>query len=190
MMTASSLGPTLETARLILRPPAAGDFDGFAAFSADPEVTRYIGGVGSRPIAWRAMRAMAGGWALDGFSMFSVLNKATGEWMGRIGPLYPEGWPGREVGWGLLQPWWRQGYALEAAVACMDFVFDVLGWDDVIHTIAPDNAGSQGVARRLGSVCRGPGKLPDPYALHATEIWGQSRQDWQTNRGRFAESYR
>ncbi|MBW8881346.1 MAG: GNAT family N-acetyltransferase [Asticcacaulis sp.] len=182
MIAASSLGPTLETPRLILRPPIKADFDAFAAFSADAVVTVHIGGVMSRPIAWRAFRSMAGAWALDGFSMFAVLHKATGEWMGRIGPLYPEGWPAREVGWGLARKWWGQGYGIEASAACMDFVFDVLGWDDVIHTIAPDNAGSQGVARKLGSVNRGPGKLPDPYADHVTDIWGQTRDDWQINR--------
>jgi RimJ/RimL family protein N-acetyltransferase len=185
MITTSPLGPTLETPRLILRPPMVQDFDAFAAFSADAEVTRHIGGVSSRAMAWRTFRAHAGGWALDGFHMFSVLNKATGEWMGRIGPLYPDGWPGREVGWALNAKWWRDGYATEAAVACMDFACDVLGWEDIVHTIAPDNAGSQGVARKLGSVNRGPGRLPDPYASHVTEIWGQTRDEWRENRKNF-----
>ena len=44
------LGPTLETARLILRPPTQEDFDAFAAFSADPLAARFLGGAaqGSR----------------------------------------------------------------------------------------------------------------------------------------------
>lgn len=185
-MTKTSLGPTLETPRLILRPPMAEDFDAFAAFCADPVVMEHLGGVQSRPIAWRAWRSVAGAWALDGFHMFSVLNRETGEWMGRIGPLYPDGWPGREVGWGLVAKWWGGGYATEAAAACMDFVIDTLGWDEVIHTIAPENAGSKGVARNLGSLYRGAGRLPDPFAGHATEIWGQTRAEWRENRKRFA----
>lgn len=182
MIATSPLGPTLTTERLILRPPVPEDFEDFVAFCADPVVTEFIGGVMSRAIAWRSLRTMAGSWALDGFHMFSVLNRVTGEWMGRIGPLYPDGWPGREVGWGLMRPWWGQGYAAEASLACMDFVFDSLGWRDVIHTIAPNNVGSQGVARKLGSVNRGPGKLPDPYAGHPVELWGQTRDAWQVNR--------
>ena len=96
-------GPTLETARLILRPTSLEDLDGFAALSADPEVARFLGGVQTRAAAWRGLCTIAGSWALQGFSVFSVLEKATGRWVGRIGPWQPEGWPGTEVGWSLLR---------------------------------------------------------------------------------------
>ena len=75
-------GPTLETARLILRPTAPEDLDGFATLIGDPESARFIGGVQPRSMAWRAMAAMAGSWVLQGFSMFSVIEKATGRWVG------------------------------------------------------------------------------------------------------------
>ncbi|MFN3230048.1 MAG: N-acetyltransferase, partial [Asticcacaulis sp.] len=60
-----------------------------------------------------------------------------------------------------------------------------LGWTDVIHTIAPDNLGSQAVARKLGSVNRGPGKLPAPYETLVVDIWGQTAEEWRVNRARF-----
>lgn len=183
--TVSPLGPTLETARLILRPPVRGDFDGFCAFTADSRTMKHLGGVQSPAVTWRVMTSVAGAWHLDGFHMFSVIEKASGAWIGRIGPLHPWQWPGREVGWGLISDWWGRGYAVEAAVACMDHVFDALGWDEVIHTIAPDNLPSQKVAVALGSVNRGPGQLPDPYAAEAVDIWGQTRADWARNRRRF-----
>src|SRR5689334_21615249 len=65
-------GPTLETARLVLRPIALEDLDGFATLIGDPESARFLGGLQPRSVAWRAMSAMAGSWALQGFSMFSV----------------------------------------------------------------------------------------------------------------------
>lgn len=37
--------PILETPRLILRGPVLEDFPAYAAMWADPEVTRFIGGV-------------------------------------------------------------------------------------------------------------------------------------------------
>lgn len=181
----SPLGPTLETSRLILRPPVAEDFPCFCAFHSDEKVMAHLGGVTPDAVTWRVTRAIAGAWALDGFHMFSVLTKDTGEWVGRIGPLFPHEWPAREVGWGLLSSAQGKGYATEAAAACVDYVFDVLGWEDVIHTIAPDNAGSQGVARALGSTNRGPGRLPAPYADVAVDIWGQTRAEWSENRKRF-----
>ncbi|WNG14209.1 GNAT family N-acetyltransferase [Cystobacter fuscus] len=175
-------GPTLETARLILRPIALEDLDGFAALIGDPESARFLGGVQPRAVAWRAMSAMAGSWALQGFSMFSVLEKTTGRWVGRVGPWMPEGWPGPEVGWGLLREYWGRGYATEAAAASMDWAFDQLGWTRVIHSIAPDNKPSQEVARRLGSPLLGPGKLPPPYDSSPIELWGQSREEWRARK--------
>ena len=181
----SPLGPTLETERLILRPPVRADFDGLCTFFADARTMEHLGGVQSPAVVWRTMCTIAGAWHLEGAYMFSVLEKATGQWIGRIGPLHPWGWPGREVGWGLLSSHWGRGYAVEAAVASMDYVFDTLGWSEVIHTIAPDNTGSAAVARRLGSYDQGPGVLPDPYADAVVNIWGQTRDEWRVNRERF-----
>ena len=82
-------GPTLETERLILRPTAAEDFDAWAEFSADEEVTRYLGGVQPRSSAWRGYLSVAGAWAIQGFSMFSVVEKSTCRWVGRLGPWMP-----------------------------------------------------------------------------------------------------
>ena len=66
----------------------------------------------------------------------------------------------------------------------MDYAVDVLGWDDVIHSIDPANLASQQVACRLGSTLRGPGKLPPPHENAPCEIWGQSAADWRSRRKR------
>jgi RimJ/RimL family protein N-acetyltransferase len=173
----------LETERLILRPPVQADLDGFAVFSADERAARFLGGVQPRPVAWRGMATMAGSWALMGFAMFSVIERSSGQWIGRIGPWAPEGWPGTEVGWGLLPSAWGKGYATEAATACTDWAFDALGWSEVIHTIAADNAPSKAVAARLGSRYLRQGHLPAPISIEL-EVWGQSREEWLQRRGR------
>lgn len=172
-------GPTLTTDRLILRPTASEDFERWAAFMADAPTMRHLGGEQPRTVAWRGMMAMAGAWALGGVSMFSVIERSTGRWIGRLGPWQPDGWPGTEIGWGLHADAWGRGYATEGASAAMDYAFDVLGWDDVIHCIGPDNAPSQAVARRLGSSLRGPGQLPAPFEQVPCEIWGQTRAQWR-----------
>jgi RimJ/RimL family protein N-acetyltransferase len=168
----------LETPRLFLRPPVQADLDGFAAFNADERVTRFLGGVQPRSVAWRGMATLAGSWSLMGFAMFSVIERSSGQWIGRVGPWYPEGWPGTEVGWGLLASAWGKGYATEAAAACIDWAFDNLGWSEVIHTIAADNAPSKAVAARLGSHYLRQGVLPDPISMEL-EVWGQSRDAWR-----------
>ncbi len=167
----------LETERLILRPPGPEDFDAFAAFSADDVAMRHMGGTASREIAWRGCAMIIGAWTLCGFSMFSAIEKATGRWVGRLGPWAPEGWPGPEVGWGLAREFWGKGYATEGATAAMDWVFDELGWTEVIHPIVPENTPSQAVARRLGSSVLRRGALPINAVV--VDIWGQTRDQWR-----------
>ena len=175
-------GPRIETERLILRPTAAEDFEGWAALMADEENAKHVGGPQPRAVAWRGFLSMAGSWAIQGYGMFSVIEKSTGRWIGRLGPWYPEGWPGTEVGWGIVRDAWGQGYAPEGAAAAMDWAFDTLGWTTIIHSIAPDNLASQAVARKLGSTLFGPGRLPEPYHEKTIELWGQTREQWRKRR--------
>ncbi len=176
------MGPVIETDRLILRPTAAGDFDGWAELMADPEASRFIGGPVPRAAAWRGFASMAGAWALNGFARFSMIERDTGRWIGRTGPWQPEGWPGTEVGWGLLRSAWGRGYASEAAVATIDWAFAALGWREVIHCIDPANTPSQKLAERLGARNRGPGRLPPPFESYPIDIWGQSLEQWRSRR--------
>lgn len=172
----------LETERLILRPPLQEDFEGWAAFMADPVAMRYLGmGVTGRAVAWRTMATMAGSWSLLGFGMFSVIEKSTGQWIGRLGPWMPEGWPGTEVGWGLLPAAWGKGYATEGATAAIGWAFAHLGWTEVIHCIVPENVASQGVARRLGARLDGTARLPAPADVECG-IWRQTRDEWLARR--------
>lgn len=175
--------PVLETRRLILRPPELSDFDAFARFMADEQSARYIGGMRERPDAWRGFCQLAGSWYLQGFSMFSVISKADRRWIGRVGPWMPEGWPGPEVGWGIVRACWSEGFATEAAIASTNWAFATLGWDEVIHVIDPANEASVAVARNLGSRNRGRGKLPRPYQDHIVDIWGQTRTEWEARWG-------
>src|SRR3954470_12791423 len=118
----------IETERLLLRPPLLDDLDRWAEMMADPHVARYIGGVQEKAVVWRSLMSVAGAWTLTGISMFAVIEKSTGKFIGRVGPWMPYGWPGTEVGWSLHADAQGRGYAYEAAVASMDYAFDVLGW--------------------------------------------------------------
>jgi RimJ/RimL family protein N-acetyltransferase len=174
----------VETERLILRQPRLVDLDAWAEFMADPATAVPVGGVQPRPTVWRGLATMVGAWALHGFGMFSAFEKSSGQWVGRLGPWHPEGWPGTEVGWGILRRYWGRGYATEGAIAATDWAFANLGWTEVIHTIAPDNAASQAVARRLGSTLLRSTTLPAPFQGFAVDVWGQSRAQWEQQRAR------
>lgn len=171
--------PTLETERLILRSPALEDLDRWAEMMADPDTAQFIGGVVPRPTVWRIIMQMAGAWTLTGVSMFSVVEKARRVWIGRVGPWQPLDWPGTEIGWGLHRDAWGRGYALEAAIASMNFAFHDLGWPVVIHCINPQNTRSQAVARRLGSKIVRQDTLTTPFGHETVDIWAQTRDEWR-----------
>jgi len=172
--------PILETPRLILRPPEPGDLAPWCELMADESAARFIGGVAPPGQVWRSLRQAAGCWALDGYGYFSVIEKASGRWIGRVGPWNPPSWPGPEVGWAILRSAWGQGYAYEAAVAAMDWTAANLPWPVIFHVIHLENVRSQALARRLGSVLRDTCRLPPPFEKEELGLWGQDRAAWQT----------
>ena len=146
-------GMILETERLILRPVDPDrDFEPWAKAMADANTVRYLG---TKPMnraeSWRSMAVVIGHWAIRGYGFFSLQHRETGEWVGRVGPWYPEGWPAPEVGWTISPDHLGRGYATEAALASLRYAFDTLGWKQVIHVIMEGNEASMAVARKIGS---------------------------------------
>lgn len=146
--------PLLHTERLLLREFRPDDFEAYAAMMADPEVTRHL--ADGRPLgrvdAWRQMAMFAGHWALLGFGVWAVEERATGAFVGRIGCFHPEGWPAFEIAYTLARPAWGKGYAREGAAAALRWARETLGRDAIISVIRPGNVGSIRVAESLGAV--------------------------------------
>ncbi len=149
---------------------------------ADPEVNRFLGG--PQPRAHRLAQLHDHGRLLEHRRVRHVLGDRTRQRAlgGRLGPWQPEGWPGHEIGWGLLRETWGKGYATEGAAASMDWAFANLGWSQVIHSINPQNLASIGVAKKLGSTWQGPGALPPPFEDDIVDLWGQTREQWIARR--------
>jgi ribosomal-protein-alanine N-acetyltransferase len=58
--------------------------------------------------------------------------------------------PGVEVGWRLARAVWGQGYAPEAARACLAFGFGQLGLEEIVSFTSVVNERSQQVMRKIG----------------------------------------
>ncbi|HTA65910.1 MAG TPA: GNAT family N-acetyltransferase [Xanthomonadaceae bacterium] len=172
----------IETERLVLRLPRREDFDAYAEVYGDEEATRHLGGVMSRAAAWRKFLQGPGAWVIQGFAMFAVVEKSSGEWVGSLGPWRPEGWPGNEIGWILHRKAWGRGYATEGAAAAADWAFANLGWNEIIHCIDTGNVASQNVARRLGSNILRRTNMPSPFETVVVDVWGQTREQWFARR--------
>ena len=87
-----------------------------------------------------------------GFGLWAGILKETGEMIGQCG-LTMQPWKDEEVleiGYLFRRQYWPRGYAAEAARACRNYAFDVLGAEEVCSIIRDTNTASQNVAVRNG----------------------------------------
>jgi RimJ/RimL family protein N-acetyltransferase len=143
--------PTLETERLILRPWTPADAAPFAIMCADAELMRYVGGVMDQTNAWRRMAVYVGHWTLRGYGPWALQDKASGQLAGYSGVYDPDGWPEREINWGLARPFLGRGLVTEAATRVRTYAYETLGFKTIVSCIDMDNKPSQAVAVRLGA---------------------------------------
>jgi len=141
----------LDTRRFILREMSLDDLDFVAAMLADPDVMQFYPKCHSREEAKSWVERQTNRYAQHGHGLWLVSDKATSQPVGQVGLVMQNvrGAEEIEVGYLIHRPFWRRGYATEAALACRDFAFDALGRQQVISLIRPENSPSQGVARKL-----------------------------------------
>lgn len=146
--------PRLTTERLLMREFRPDDFERYAAMMSDPLVTPHL--MDGRPLtrveAWRQLAMFAGHWVLRGYGLWAVEERATGDFLGRIGCLNPEGFPAFEIAYTLGRWAWGKGYAREGAAAALRYAREVLGRTEITSIIRPANSASIRVAISLGAI--------------------------------------
>lgn len=142
----------LETERLILRELTREDFDGVCKLLQDPVVMyAYEGAFNEREVQeWLDKQFRR--YANDGFGLWGVVEKSSGELIGQCGVTLQEfdGKQVPEVGYLFRKEFWHKGYATEAAIACKEYAFEELGFDEIYSIIRDTNIASQNVALRNG----------------------------------------
>lgn len=141
--------PRLTTDRLTLRPPHEADFAAMLAFNDSPR-TQFLGGPMARRWVWRGLLANIGHWALRGYGFYSVDTK-DGDFVGRVGVIYHDGWPEPELAWHLFDSFEGHGYAHEAALAARTDYHDRISRQPLISMIDVANTRSEALALRLGA---------------------------------------
>jgi RimJ/RimL family protein N-acetyltransferase len=146
--------PTVETARLLLRPFRDDDVDAYASMLQTRQVraSLHLPDDVGREQAWLGMAQQLGQWELRGTGQWALEEKATGVFVGRAGMHFPEraDWPGIEIGWALHPDHWGKGYATEAGATAVEYAFAHHDVDALYSVILPENTASQAVAGRLG----------------------------------------
>lgn len=152
-----NLGPTLNTPRLTLRPHRLEDFDACRFLHTDPEAVRMIYQTPpSREESWHRMLRFVGHWALLGYGMLLVEERATGRAVGEVGlgdfhrGLGDDFDPFPEFAWMISSDVHGRGYATEAARAMLDWMAATHAPNRMVCIIDPDNAPSLRVAEKLG----------------------------------------
>lgn len=148
----------LETARLRLREMEDEDFPALCRMLQDPAVMYAYEHAFSDQEAWDWLHNQQTRYRRDGFGLWAVVEKTTGEMVGQCGITWQPLGDGRqmpEVGYLLERAAWHKGYATEAARACRDYAFDTLEFTEVCSIIRDNNLSSQEVALRNGMTVRG-----------------------------------
>ncbi|MFO7770132.1 GNAT family N-acetyltransferase [Roseovarius gahaiensis] len=143
--------PTIETRRLVLRGPEAGDYPDFKATFSSYR-SRFMGGPLNAYEAWMLYAAEIGHWNIRGYGMWMIHDKQTQETYGMAGGWFPAAWPERELAWIIWPDKAGHGYALEATHAARRYFYEDLGWDGAVSYIDPKNLDSIRLAERLGAV--------------------------------------
>ena len=144
---------SLETKRMRLRPLLKSDVANLMKIFSDPVAMEFYLGTKDEAEANAWIERSQKRYEEMGIGFLACELKETGEFLGICGLLLQPGINGRdeiEVGYLFVRKFWGQGFATEAARACMDYGFHEKGYTRIISLIDPNNQKSIRVAERNG----------------------------------------
>ncbi|MCA1907483.1 MAG: GNAT family N-acetyltransferase [Magnetospirillum sp.] len=150
----------MRTERLVLRPWRTEDLAAFRIINADREVMALMPSTLDDDQSDAQGLRIMDGIATRGWGLWAVEAPGIAPFLGYVGlnepaqpmPFQVDGKPVVELAWRLSRQHWGQGYASEAAAACLDFAFATLDQDEVVAYTVPHNTRSRGVMKRIGMV--------------------------------------
>ncbi|MFP5389880.1 MAG: GNAT family N-acetyltransferase [Thermoleophilia bacterium] len=146
--------PTLKTDRLKLRRWREDDLEAFAALNSDPAVMEHFPAPLTREQSDELVERIEAGFGSNGFGLWALEVRATGEFIGFAGLAVPEFeahfMPAVEIGWRLARSAWGHGYATEAGKAALAYGFEQAGLDEIVSFTTVANRRSRVVMERLG----------------------------------------
>ena len=141
-----------ETERLYLRELTQEDYPALCRILQDGITMKAYEGAFSDDEVQSWLDNQLARYSRYGFGLWAVILKETGCMIGQCG-LTMQPWKGEEVleiGYLFERAYWHSGYATEAAIACREYAFNVLGASEVCSIIRDTNTASQKVALRNG----------------------------------------
>ena len=150
---------TIATERLGLRKWTDADFIPFAEMNKDKDVMKYFPGTLNDEETLVMMDRINTHFSNYGFGLFAVEKSATKEFIGYTGFMVPAFksffTPCVEIGWRFKKEEWGNGYATEAAKACLQYGFETLHFERVYSFTAVINIRSERVMQNIGMIRAG-----------------------------------
>lgn len=165
----------VKSKRIGLRPWLAGDVQPMTAINQDPVVMQYFPSLLDKIETVKAMQRYNSHITKYGFGMWAAEHKKDKRLMGIVGlqniRFESHFAPGIEIGWRLGQSFWNQGFATEAALACLDFAQKQIKVGKVFAFTAVENIKSERVMQKIGMIKMGYFEHPNidpghPLAKH------------------------
>ena len=140
----------LETNRLLLREMTLSDMSTLSLILQDEKVMYAYNGAfnDKETLIW--MQKQLQRYKDYGFGLWGVFLKDTSEMIGQCGITMQEYKATQvpEIGYLFEYKHWHNGYATEAAIACREYGFNTLRFDELYSIIRDTNIASQKVALR------------------------------------------
>ena len=142
----------IRTERLIIRETTVDDVDEFYKIYADPEMTRYMEGLFEEPEDEKRYQKdyIEKVYELMGFGVWTLIRAEDNRIIGRAGYSVRNGFDNIELGFLVGTEFQRQGYAMEACRAILDYGRDVLQLDSVQTLVKAENTASIRMCKKLG----------------------------------------
>lgn len=117
----------------------------------DPEVIQYTGDVSFDSVedAYRFLKKYDH-YREYGFGRWAVIRKSDQAFLGWCGIKYSPSIDEYDIGYRFMKRYWGNGYATEAASACIDWAFGHLQIDTIVGRSIRENKASSNVLKKLG----------------------------------------
>jgi RimJ/RimL family protein N-acetyltransferase len=142
----------LKTERLLVRETTVDDVDEFYKLYKDPSMTRFMEGLFDDPEDEKRYQRdyIKKVYGLMGFGVWTLVRREDGAVIGRAGYSVRNGFDEVELGYLVGKDYQRNGYALEACAAILDYGRDVLQFDAVQTLVKAENTVSIHMCEKLG----------------------------------------
>lgn len=143
----------LETQRLYLREMTINDAENAYELNLDKEVIKYTGDVSFESVEEAKTFLMNYTHYKDyGFGRWAVIDKSNEAFLGWCGLKFTAKLNEYDIGFRFIKRYWNQGFATEAAKACIDYGFNELNINTILGRAMKENLASIHVLKKIGLV--------------------------------------